>query len=94
MDEKERPRDGVNDLLDVIVKHIPHPEVDQNADLKMLIQQTESNKYFGKMLIGRIQQGKLSLGDKIQAVSQDGEVVEQSKVMKISKKFGMHEFDL
>jgi GTP-binding protein len=60
----------------------------------MLINQTESNKYFGKMLIGRIQQGKLNVGDRIQAVGQDGEVVEQSKVMKISKKFGMHELDL
>ena len=46
------------------------------------------------MLIGRIQQGKLNVGDRIQAVGQDGEVVEQSKVMKISKKFGMHELDL
>lgn len=94
MDEKVRPRVGVNDLLDVIVNKIPHPVVDQNADLKMLIQQTESNKYFGKMLIGRIQQGKLSVGERIQAVSQDGEIIEQSKVLKISKKFGMHELDL
>lgn len=55
VDESVRPRVGVNDLLDAIVSKIPHPKVDQEAELKMLINQTESNKYFGKMLIGRIQ---------------------------------------
>lgn len=54
MDEQKRPRVGVNDLLDTIIDRIPHPEVDQDGQLKMLVQQTESNKYFGKMLIGRI----------------------------------------
>jgi predicted membrane GTPase involved in stress response len=46
---------GVNDLLDAVVKRIPHPAVSQDGELKMLINQTESNKYFGKMLIGMIQ---------------------------------------
>lgn len=94
VDESVRPRVGVNDLLDAIVNKIPHPKVDQDAELKMLINQTESNKYFGKMLIGRIQQGRLNVGDKLQTVGQDGEIVEQSKILKITKKFGVHELDL
>jgi predicted membrane GTPase involved in stress response len=44
----------VTDLLDTIDKHIPHPDVDVDGELKMLITQTESNKYFGRQLIGRI----------------------------------------
>ena len=60
----------------------------------MLVSQTESNKYFGKMVIGRIQQGKISLGDKVQAVDSEGKIVEVNKVMKIVKKFGHHELDL
>lgn len=36
----------------------------------------------------------MTVGDRIQAVGQDGEIAEQSKVLKISKKFGMHELDL
>lgn len=57
-----KERKGVHDLLDTIVDYIPPPQVDINDDFKMLISQTESNKYFGKMLIGRIASGSLSLG--------------------------------
>jgi len=46
------------------------------------------------MLIGRIHQGKVSLGDKVQAVDANGEIVEQSKIMKIVKRFGVNEIDL
>ena len=77
-----------------MVEHVDPPKVDKDSDLKMLVSQTESNKYFGKMVIGRIQQGKLSLGDKIQAVDSEGKIVEVNKVMKIVKKFGVHELDL
>ena len=53
-DRKSEKRENVEDLFQSIVNYIPHPTVDQNADLKMLISQTESNRYFGKMLIGRV----------------------------------------
>ena len=56
----------------------------------MLISQTESNRYFGKMLIGRVLSGKLSLGDKVQAVDPTGQSIEQAKIIKIIKKFGMN----
>ena len=60
----------------------------------MLINQTESNQYFGKMLIGRIQSGSISIGDKVQAISQSGEIEDQGKIQKIVKRFGMNEIDL
>jgi predicted membrane GTPase involved in stress response len=50
------------------VAHVPSPNADINGDLKMLVSQTESNKYFGKMLIGRLHSGKLSVGDRLQSV--------------------------
>lgn len=36
-DEKVRPRVGVSDLLDAVVKHISHPDCSLEGDLKMLI---------------------------------------------------------
>jgi len=56
------------------VKAIPSPNLDPLGELKMLVTQTESNQYFGKMLIGRIASGSIELGAKIAAVKQDGEV--------------------
>ena len=64
------------------------------TDLKMLVSQTESNKYFGKMLIGRILSGKIGVGDKVHAVDALGVPVEQAKIIKIIKKFGMNQVEL
>ena len=46
------------------------------------------------MLIGRILSGSVSIGDKVQAVGQNGEVEDQGKIQKIQKRFGMNEIDL
>jgi len=35
--ELDRPRDGVKDLLDTMIDHIPHPDVKVDDDFKMLI---------------------------------------------------------
>ena len=53
----DKDKAGVTDLLDSIVENINHPPADKEGDLKMLINQTESTQYFGKMLIGRILSG-------------------------------------
>lgn len=89
-DRASTKKDSVDDLFGAIISHIPHPEVDQNSELKMLVSQTESNKYFGKMLIGRIFSGKIAVGDKVQAVDSTKNVVETAKIIKIIKKFGMN----
>ena len=54
---EEGDKTNVNDLLDTIIEAIPAPDLDPKGDLKMLVTQTESNQYFGKMLIGRIASG-------------------------------------
>ena len=85
---------GVKDLLDTVVNAIPAPGMDPKGDFKMLVTQTESNQYFGKMLIGRIASGSIAVGDKLNAVNQEGEVESQAKVMRIQKRFGMIDLDL
>lgn len=92
--DRSKAKVDVKDLFEAIVGHIPSPKVDINGDLKMLVSQTESNKYFGKMLIGRVTQGQLSVGDKIAAIDNNAQAVEQSKVIKIIKKFGMNQVEL
>ena len=80
MTDKTKKRDNVEDLLNTIVEAIPPPNLDPEGDLKMLVTQTESNQYFGKMLIGRVASGSISVGDKINAVLQNGEVESAAKV--------------
>lgn len=60
----------------------------------MLITQTESNQYFGRQLIGRISSGSVTTGDKMCTVDQAGEHHENSKILRIVKKYGMQEIEL
>ncbi len=46
------------------------------------------------MLIGRIHSGKISLGEKLSAVDSNAQVIEQAKIIKIIKKFGMNQVEL
>jgi GTP-binding protein len=88
------PKENIKALLDAIVESIPPPNVDLTSAFTMLCSQTESNKFFGKMLIGRIASGKVKVGDKITSMDQDGKVVENAKVFKIIRRYGVHQIEL
>jgi GTP-binding protein len=81
-------------LLETIIDEIPPPKANIDGPLTMLISQTESNNYFGKMLIGRINSGKISVGDRVQSVDQAGDFFESAKVQKIIRRFGVHQIEL
>lgn len=82
--------DSVIPLLNMITEDVPYPKVDQNGELKMLISQIESNSFFGKMLIGRIDSGFVEVGQKVNAIDQEGNLVESAKIYKIIKRVGMN----
>ena len=58
----DKKREGITDLLDAIAEHVPHPQANTENDFQMLITQTESTKYFGRHLIGRIHEGTIETG--------------------------------
>jgi GTP-binding protein len=88
------PKTSVKDLFQAIVDRVPQPVVDLEKEFSMLVSQTESNQFFGKMLIGRIGSGRLSVGDRICAVDQKGAKIEVNKVYKIIRRFGVHQIEL
>lgn len=85
---------SVKSLLDTIIEKIPYPKVDLNKEFSMLVSQTESNNFFGKMLIGRIYSGRINVGDRIVAFDQKGNRVEGNKIYKIIRRFGVHQIEL
>lgn len=93
---KENPLDNKNifPLLDTIIDKVESPKVETTGELKMLISQIESNLYFGKMLIGRINSGTVKVGQKVCAIDQDGKEIESTKVFKLVKKFGTQQIEL
>ena len=55
----------------------------------MLVSQSESHPYFGKLLIGKINQGEVKINDRLNAIDAFGKMVENGKVFKILRRYGM-----
>ena len=52
-------------LFDTIVKHIPAPLVDEEGPLQMLISTLDHSNYIGRIGIGRVERGRIRVGDAV-----------------------------
>lgn len=59
-------------IFETILRDVPAPRADISAPFKMLITSLDWDSYKGKYVIGRIQQGKVSSGEKIYLASLSG----------------------
>jgi GTP-binding protein len=51
-------------LFDMIVEHIPGPEI-EDGNLQMLISNTSYSDYLGRLAVGKLHSGKMQIGDKV-----------------------------
>ncbi len=52
-----KPGDSMHPLLDLVLEHVPGPEIDADAPLQMLVTTLDWSDYVGRIAIGRIQSG-------------------------------------
>ncbi|MBR1984589.1 MAG: translational GTPase TypA, partial [Clostridia bacterium] len=52
-------------LFEAILKYIPAPKGEEQAQLKMLISSAEHNDYVGRLAIGKIEQGTIKVNDNV-----------------------------
>src|ERR687889_613421 len=55
----------IKPLLDLLVKHVPGPEVELDQPFRMLCTTLDFSEYVGRIAIGRIQAGRVKKGQKI-----------------------------
>jgi GTP-binding protein len=58
-------------LLEMILKHVPGPEVEPDAPLAMLVTSLDWSEYVGRIAIGRIQAGRVRQGQTIALAQAD-----------------------
>ncbi|MDR0849866.1 MAG: translational GTPase TypA [Christensenellaceae bacterium] len=63
--DKAKKGTDMKPLLDEIVKHIPSPTGDLKEPLQVLVSNTEINEYVGKIAVGKINRGTVSLNQPI-----------------------------
>ncbi len=61
-------------LFDQIMEHIPAPEVDTEGTLQMLVSSIDYNEYVGRIGIGRIERGQMSVGQQITICDYHGNI--------------------
>ena len=81
--ELEDPRDNLHPLLDVILDHVPQPDVAHDAPFAMLATLLDSDPYLGRCLVGRVMQGQASVNDSVRGLNLDGQIVESGRLTKL-----------
>jgi GTP-binding protein len=74
--------DSLEALFDAVVKHIPPPTVDAETPFAMVISALDWSDYVGRIAIGRIIEGSVSVGDNVNLIKPDG-ARESSRITKM-----------
>ncbi|PQO34251.1 translational GTPase TypA [Bremerella cremea] len=73
--EDPEVREGdMRPLLDLVLKHIPGPDVNPEEPLQMRVTTLDWSEYTGRIAIGRIKSGKIKKGQSVLVSKADGEM--------------------
>ncbi len=67
--------DNLQPLFDAILRHIPAPEVDLEAPLRMLVTSLGYDEYRGITALGRIYSGQMSVNQNLARIALDGQIM-------------------
>ncbi|MPL92915.1 GTP-binding protein [Rhodobacter sp. 140A] len=83
--ELDGPRKDLSALFDLIVKHVEPPKqiARQDESFQMLATTLSADPFLGRLLTGRVEAGKLKVGDALKALSREGDRLEQFRCTKI-----------
>ena len=73
--------DSIAPLLDMVIKHIPSPEI-QEGSTQMLITSLDYSSFTGRIAIGRLQRGSLETNQSVALVKRDGSIL-KSKIKEL-----------
>ena len=89
----EVPGEDLRPLFDAIVSHVPPPKGDQAAPLQLLVTNLDASDYLGRIAIGRIFNGRLTVGDQVAVLKLDGRQ-QETKITKLYTFEGLKRVDI
>jgi len=72
------PPKDLHPLFDIILKHVPTPEVDPEAPLQMLCITLDHSDFVGRIAIGRVNAGTIRKGQRVALLKHDGRRIEDT----------------
>ncbi len=79
----EGPRKDLSALYDLVVSHVPAPHLDTEAPFAMVASIMEYDNFLGRVLTGRVEQGRARLNMPVRVLRADGTVVETGRLTKL-----------
>ena len=94
--ELDGPRKDLSALFELIVNHVPAPKqlAHIDDDFRMLATTLGADPFVGRLLTGRVESGRLKVGQTVQALSRIGQKIEQFRVTRIQAFRGLSSQDI
>ncbi len=83
--ELDGPRKNLDALFKLVINHVPAPKQQKHADedFRMLATTLGADPFIGRTLTGRVESGRIKPGATVQALTRNGQKIEQFRVSKI-----------
>jgi GTP-binding protein len=81
--ELDEPRENLHVLLDLVLKHVEPPQVDETGPFAMLATILEYDNFLGRILTGKVYGGTAKVGQTVRVMNPDGSAVEQGRLTKL-----------
>lgn len=78
----EDPDGDIKPLLDLIIHHVPPPLGDAEKPFQFQVTSIDYSDFLGRILIGRIHNGTINVGDQVALIKTDGKITKE-KVYKL-----------
>jgi len=84
-DSLDGPRKDLTALFDLVMRHVPAPrQTPRTAEpFRMLATTLSADPFIGRILTGRVESGRVTVGTTLKALTREGERIEQFRVTKI-----------
>ena len=81
--ELEGPRKDLSALFNLVLSHVHAPTLDKEAPFAMVASILEYDNFLGRVLTGRVEQGRARLNMQVKVLRQDGSTVETGRLTKL-----------
>jgi GTP-binding protein len=89
----EKPREDLEELFELIVKHVPPPLTEIDKPFQMLVTNLDYSDYLGRIAIGRVRRGKVKRGEYVALCHKDG-TTSKAKVSQTFTHMGLARLDV
>jgi GTP-binding protein len=81
--ELEGARENLTPLFELILRHVPAPALDEAAPFAMVASILDTDNFLGRVLTGRVEQGRATVNMPVKVLRADGSVVETGRLTKL-----------